>query len=216
MANVRRNKNYKAINRTIEKYSKEDAYKTLDMVNMWIGNVDSKISHSLTFMGVLLGFFLTTSKPINISKVVNKILIKIQQIFNQGIQATLKSIELKDIISVIILILICVFIFTSVKACIYLYKGIKGRINAETYKQNGLVTQSNIFWNSISNEEYINFYENISVLDESNLIKDITSQIFINSKICTEKFNNYNKGVEYVVKSIIIFFIYTIIGYIFI
>ena len=106
MANVRRNKNYKATNRIIEKYSKEDAYRTLDMVNMWIGNVDSKISYSLTFMGVLLGFFLTTSKPIDISRVANKILIKIQQMFNQGIQVTLKSIELIDVISVIILILI--------------------------------------------------------------------------------------------------------------
>lgn len=215
MPSVRRNKNYKSTDKILEKYSKDDAYKTLDMVNMWIGNADSKISYSLTFIGVLLGFFLTTSKPINISEVVNKTLIKIQEIFNQGIQLTLQSIELKDSISVIILVLICVFIFTSVIACIYLYKGIKGRIDPEIYKQNGLVTKSNIFWNSISNQKYVDFYKNIRDLDESNLMKDISSQIFINSKICTEKFENYNKGVKYIIISVIIFFVYTIIGFIF-
>lgn len=216
MANVRSNQNDKSTNNIIEKYSKEDAYKTLDMINMWIGNVDSKISYSLTFMGVLLGFFLTTSKPIDISQVTNKILIKIQEMINKGIQPTLKSIELIDVISVIILILICIFIFTSVKSCICLYKGIKGRIDPETYNQNGLVTKSNIFWNSISSKQYLDFYKEISNLDKRNLMKDISSQIFINSKICTEKFNNYNEGVKYIVISVIIFFIYTIIGYLFI
>ncbi|WP_455543543.1 hypothetical protein [Intestinibacter sp.] len=206
----RNNKN----NHVIEKYSKEDAYKTLDMVNMWIGNVDSKISYSLTFIGVLLGFFLANKKPINISEIVNKILMKIQEIPKHGIKLTLKGIDLKDIISVIILILICAFIFTSAKACIYLYKGIKGRIDPEVYKQNGLVTKSNIFWNSISNQKYSDFYKNIRSLDKDNLMKDISSQIFINSKICTEKFENYNKGVKYISISIILFFIYTVIGFI--
>lgn len=216
MRNIRRNKSCKADDRAIDRYSKDDAYKTLDMVNMWIGNVDSKISYSLTFIGVLLGFFLTTSKPIHISQVVNKIIKKINLISSQGIELSLKGVELKDIISAIILVLICIFIFTSIKACIYLYKGIKGRIDPDTYKQDGLVTKSNIFWNSISNQEYIDFYKNVSDLDEVNLFKDISSQIFINSKICTEKFENYNKGVKYIVISIIIFFTYTIIGYIFI
>lgn len=213
MGNGRGNKELK-INDHI--YSKSDAYKTLDMVNMWIGNVDSKISYSLTFIGVLLGFFLTTKKPIEISKVANKIVKKIGEIYSTGIQVVLKDIEFKDIISVIILVLICIFIFTSVRAVIYLYKGIKGMINPEIYNERGLVTSSNIFWNSISNQKYNEFYKNISDLKKNELIKDISSQIFINSNICTEKFENYNKGVEYIVISVIIFFIYTILGYIFI
>ena len=213
MGNGRENKELK-INDNI--YSKSDAYKTLDMVNMWIGNVDSKISYSLTFIGVLLGFFLTTKKPIEISKVANKIVKKIGEIYSTGIQVVLKDIEFKDIISVIILVLICIFIFTSVRAVINLYKGIKGKINPEVYNERGLVTSSNIFWNSISNQKYNEFYKNISGLKKNELIKDISSQIFINSNICTEKFENYNKGVKYIVISVIIFFIYTILGYIFI
>ena len=185
-----KNKNYK-INYVEQKYSKEDAYKTLDIINMWIGNVDSKISYSLTFIGVLLGFFITTSKPINISQVVDKIIKKIGQISRDGIHTSLNSIELKEIISVIILILIFIFIITASVACIYLYKGIKGRIDSDIYNQDRVVIKSNIFWDSISNQQY-------------------------NSKICTEKFKNYNKGVDYIVISVIIFFMYTIIGYIFI
>lgn len=216
LRNNRKNKSYKVNNVLMNKYSKEDAYKTLDMINMWIGNVDSKISYSLTFIGVLLGFFFTGKKPIQISQVLKKILMKIQQIFNKEYELIFKGIELKDIISVIILVLICIFIFKSIMACIYLYKGIRGRIDSNVYEENELITKSNIFWNSISSMKYLDFYKNINNLDESELLKDISSQIFINSKICTEKFENYNKGVGYIVDSIIIFFIYTIIGYIFI
>ena len=35
-------------------YSKDDAYKTLDITNMWIENVDSKISYALAFIGILI------------------------------------------------------------------------------------------------------------------------------------------------------------------
>lgn len=182
------------------KYSKEDAYKTLDMINMWIGNADTKISYSLTFIGVLLGFFLTGSKPIKLSETIS-------QIYSNGLQI----LKLKEII---ILVLICAFTATSITAIVFLYKALKGRIDPKVYEEDGLITNSNIFWQTISKKSYVDFHNSINALNQENLIKEISSQVFINSKICTKKFENYNEGVKYIVISVIIFFVYKIIGYI--
>lgn len=182
------------------KYSKEDAYKTLDMINMWIGNADTKISYSLTFIGVLLGFFLTSSKPIKLSETISRI-------YSNGLQI----LKLNEII---ILLLICAFTATSITAIVFLYRALKGIIDPEVYKEDGLITNSNIFWKTISKKSYVDFYNSINILNQEKLIKEISSQVFINSKICTKKFENYNQGVKYIVISVIIFFAYKIIGYI--
>ena len=41
-------------NNDTNKYSKEDAYKALDLTNSWIGNVDTKASLGLAFIVALL------------------------------------------------------------------------------------------------------------------------------------------------------------------
>lgn len=41
-------------NNDTNKYSKEDAYKTLELTNSWIGNVDTKSSLGLAFIVALL------------------------------------------------------------------------------------------------------------------------------------------------------------------
>ena len=35
-------------------YTKEDAYKTLEIINSWICNIDTKVSFSLALIGVLI------------------------------------------------------------------------------------------------------------------------------------------------------------------
>ena len=45
------------------KYSREDAYQSLEMVNSWINNVDSKISYILAFIGVIIGFVFIQGTP---------------------------------------------------------------------------------------------------------------------------------------------------------
>ena len=39
-----------------DKYSKEDAYQTIDLINSWINNVDTKTSFALAYAAVLMGF----------------------------------------------------------------------------------------------------------------------------------------------------------------
>ena len=44
-------------------YSREDAYKTLEIINGWIGNMDAKISFSLAFVGILVGYIFSNGMP---------------------------------------------------------------------------------------------------------------------------------------------------------
>lgn len=37
-------------------YTKEDVYRTLDMINNWINNIDTKVSFALALAGILMGF----------------------------------------------------------------------------------------------------------------------------------------------------------------
>ena len=37
-------------------HTKEDVYRTLDMINNWINNIDTKVSFALALAGILMGF----------------------------------------------------------------------------------------------------------------------------------------------------------------
>ena len=57
--------------------------------------------------------------------------------------------------------------------------------------------KSNIFFGHIASHENQQAY--LSRIEATNLnkyIEDLVSQIYINSKICEQKFKNYNKGVK--------------------
>ena len=53
------------------KYSKDDAYQTLGLINSWINNVDTKASFALAFQAVVIGFCFNNGWPSAIDKIVN-------------------------------------------------------------------------------------------------------------------------------------------------
>ena len=44
-------------------FSKDDAYQTLEIINSWIGNMDTKVSFALAFVGVLIGSIFKEGLP---------------------------------------------------------------------------------------------------------------------------------------------------------
>ena len=186
-------------------YSKDDAYKTLDITNMWIENVDSKISYALAFIGVVLGFIMAEEKPIDIGDTVIDILEKIISFFSSTNRVLNITIE-KDIVA---LLLLCASTVTAIISIVYLLIALKGSISLDEYNEDGLTIKSNIFWGSVSKKK--DFKHEVLNISEDGLMNDITSQIFINSKICNKKFENYNKGIRYIIFTVIIFFIYNFI-----
>lgn len=44
-------------------FEKEDAYKSLELVNAWINNLDTKASFLLAYLAVVLGFVVSNGRP---------------------------------------------------------------------------------------------------------------------------------------------------------
>lgn len=44
-------------------FEKEDAYRSLEMVNTWISNLDTKVSFALALVGVLTGVIFSEGLP---------------------------------------------------------------------------------------------------------------------------------------------------------
>jgi hypothetical protein len=183
----------------VKGFTKEDAYKNLERVNYWLGNGDSKISFALAFIGILIGILFTSEEITE---------------YVQNSISTIGSFSLKDfkmILSIIfILVFIAMFYFT-VKGVIYLLRGLKASFDIEKYKQDKVVLDSKLFWAAISSKKFKDFHSNLSKLSDDELIKDINSQTYINSVICTKKYRNYNIGITNIKWAIILFVVLKII-----
>jgi hypothetical protein len=60
-----------------------------------------------------------------------------------------------------------------------------------------LELDSKIFFaNIVKNKTYEKYKKKLLSLDEKDFLNDLISQIYINSNICTTKFNRYNKGLK--------------------
>ena len=109
------------------KYSREDAYQSLEMVNSWINNVDSKISYILAFIGVIIGF-----------------------VFIQGTPKAFANISQADEITCRMLlesILVVLLYIASFLAIVFLVLAIIARTQFQTSKR------SAFFFGTIANEE---------------------------------------------------------------
>ena len=45
-------------------FEKEDAYKSLEITNSWIGNLDTKASFLLAYLSVVMGFVVSHGVPV--------------------------------------------------------------------------------------------------------------------------------------------------------
>ena len=164
--------------------TKEDLYKNLETINLWINNVDNKISFALTFASVILGYILLNGIP---------------KSFNKFFTITkLEELSGGDILSVLLIIVLYICNLLSI---IFFLFGLKSKTN------NAPSSNSNIFFGSISNRNYIQFKRDISNMNEKQLKNQIKEQIFINSDICNKKFQNYNKGINLLIISFILCFV---------
>ena len=81
----------------------------------------------------------------------------------------------------------------------YLLKAIDARIDPIVFKEEGLKTDSLLHFQSISKRLFRTFSNNRSrqMKDIESEIVDYQSQVYINSNICTNKFNDYKQGLHY-------------------
>lgn len=176
---------------------KEESIKTLERINFWIANCDTKISFGLAFAGILIGGFFSSS------------------IITGSLEELVKKLKgLKDVKSgwealyiettTLVLIVFILLIITSVS---YLFLGIKGSVDTTAYEQDKLTTDSYQFYGTIQSKAFAAFKDGFEAQTQNKLQNDYLSQIYINSKICQRKFDLYNEGVTYLIYSTVTFII---------
>lgn len=167
----------------------------LNRINTWIANCDTKISFALAFSGVLFGIFFTSDI--------------IQSSLKENL-SNIRDLEVAKILSFISLLCTIGFIICLFLSVCYFFKGLKGQINNSIYKQEGLETNSLLFFGTIKNMKYQDFKDTVTDIEKVKLENDYLSQIHINSTICNSKFIYYNKGMKFLIWAISLFFLFNI------
>lgn len=184
-------------NKLSESEIKEEAVQTLERINFWISNCDTKISFSLAFAGILLGGFFSSSI---ITGSLKKLMKGLKEIDKDTPYLKIQYLE----ITTVVLVVFIIFIIVSLT---YLFRGKKGSIDTGVYNEADLSKDSTLFFGTIQNKSFIAFKNSVIGIKKDELVNDYLSQVYINSKICNRKFILYNKGVNWLIASTIAFII---------
>lgn len=200
-------------------FKKKDAYKSLNIVNSWINNIDSKASFALAAAGVLFGFLIDNE-------------------LYAEVQAAIKASEQLNISvgNLILCIIITMLYLTTLFSIFYFILTIK--VKMKKPEENRLITwikkltkkltkklmknliikriknlikklmknqtkkddkeadelASFFFFGSIADMEETDYKNNIKGMSNTDILDDLIGQIYTNSVICTEKAMWYNRG----------------------
>jgi len=174
-----------------EIYDLEHAYKNLENINMWINNSDTKSSIMLGLVGVVFTILFSNLKFIDsMIKVVTNCCVKIT--FSDLLYLLMTAISLMILFSGIYMLI---------------------RVLIPKLKLNINNNDSVIYFGSIGKYESVNDFKGKALcIKKEELLDDLLNQIYINSKICMKKFNNYNVGIRSLIVGIISFVLLYLIG----
>jgi hypothetical protein len=166
----------------------------LDRINQWIVNCDNKSLILVTLIGIFVGVLFATDYIMN--------LIKIYLFIWHN----------PNLINLLYLILSLSSILLILGGIWFVIQSIIAR--TKPYSEEGLIKDSLIYYGTISKNSFEVYSKKINNLDEESLKNEIISQIYINSKICTFKFENYNKGLIFSILGFSLFAILMGIGHV--
>ena len=159
----------------------EDALqKRLLLTNSWISNCDQKAGLILAATSVIL--------PIVVSN----------SVFLEIIQKNVKNLcEILNVYSLVFILTLALFIILLSACIFYLFKCLEGKVDSSVFSEKELQTESLLFFQTIAKKSFKQYKTEIKQINEKKIFADYLSQIYINSKICTVKFTNYNKGLKF-------------------
>lgn len=165
-------------------YTKDDAYHSLEMINTWINNMDTKVSFALALTGVLIGIIFGRGIP--------KVLQKVGEV------SKLAELNGGEIIAAILVCLLYIISFLSIVSFMFaIIARVKNLNNA----------QSIFFFGSIGQMDLQNYRDKLKQMTEQDILEDLEEQIHTNSKICSQKAKWYNIGMKFLLTTIVLWFI---------
>lgn len=156
----------------------EFSTKRKELVNNWISNCDSKSSYILTFFGVVITIIFTSSTGVSIIEVLH--------------YSKSASCNIPTFLNFLLFLISILFIVSAISTFIFTYLTLKARIDPKIYKQQDLITSSNIFYGTVCSKSFKEFNDEVKNESSEDYLNDLNSQIYINSNIANAKFKNYN------------------------
>lgn len=171
-----------AKNNNLARKNKEDLKHTYDTVNAWLNNCDQKAGIMLTVACVAITVLMTSDFLKELKTYIFTPFVK------YWMEETELTFSWSRFTVFVHLVIAAGMLITS---CYYLFQAIRAKIDYEKMREEnpGLVQKSYIFWGSICGMTYDEFKK-----DEVNYEEDLKSQIYVNSKIASIKFQYYIKG----------------------
>lgn len=183
-------------------FDKEDSYKNLERVNFWIANCDTKAS----FIFALVGIFLTVFFSSDLIK------SSFKKILNEILRLT---INIKVIIILFIALALGTTLFFILRCIFNLLNTLTTKINPTIFSEQSITANSFLFFSTIATRGFEGYKNGLDNLSELEIVNDINSQTYINSKICSAKFSTYNKAIEDVKLAFISFIVTSTLLFIF-
>lgn len=192
-------------NNNIGKFTREDAYKTLDTINMWINNCDTKASIILGSIGVIATIFLSSDYA---------------RIMKRVIENSVVNINFWKIIYIVILFIAIVccgigilyFVLCITPNIILNTKSFDAIIKKNKDKDN---FDSIMFYGSISLFDYKSYQEKVKIRCDNfdDVMRDLTFQIYSAACICNLKFVRLKKGIIFFLIGLIVCVLQLVIGF---
>lgn len=170
--------------------SAEELNIRLDRVNAWINNCDQKAGILLAFIGAIAAVLLTSDVVASGYESLTK------PFYDYWLKGTPSCISYKK---TTIFVLLIPILWNSLRMVWYLSLVLSPRTIIEDFKEEGstITRNSRLHFQTIANKTYNDFKKECSSQSEESYLNDLCSQIYCNSKICNDKFENYKKGVHY-------------------
>jgi len=165
-------------------FKKDDAFQTLTLINTWTGNIDTKISFALALVGVLISIVFSNGLPNAFQRITQ--VSKLEEL-NSG--------------EILAAILVGLLYFASFLSMVCFMWAIIARLKNPTN------ASSMFFFGSIEKMDLQDYRDKMNQITESELIEDLEEQIHTNSKICNQKAKWYNKGIKFLLATIVLWFI---------
>lgn len=179
--------------------TREESYQQLDRINFWIANCDTKSSIVLAFVGVFTPLFITSTPMLDSLK------FALHTVSSGHVPFFSKVIFTFSGCTILVTILFVVFTIRLI------FKSLTATVGNKVTHAAGVITNSDLFFSSISNKTFADYYRSVSHTSEQDVMRDIYSQIYVNSHICNNKFMFYNLAVKYLKYALLGFLLMSLI-----
>ena len=165
----------------------EQMERSLDMINMWIGNCDQKASFLLAFVGVAATIIITNNV---IAKIKELLVVPFVTYWKEDVGAFSTS-------RFIFAACIIISLVSTISSLVNLLLCLMAKTDYSKFMQQNMESKSLFFYKHIASMTYSEF-----CLAKNDKYNDLRSQIYTNACICTNKFRYYKIGVTSIMVAI--------------